>query len=99
MMQYVIRAYDGADVLEKRMAVRPRHLENMARIRDRILCSGGLLDGQGNMKGSLLVLNVESRAILDEYLRTEPYILEGVWEKIEVEAMNVVFLNGETVGK
>ena len=30
-MQFVITAYDGENMLEKRMSVRPRHLENMAR--------------------------------------------------------------------
>ena len=27
---------------------------------------------------------------IDEYLRTEPYVVAGVWEKITVEPMNVV---------
>ena len=35
------------------------------------------------------------RAALDEYLAKEPYVVEGVWEKIEVENMNVVLVNGE----
>ena len=28
-MQYIITAYDGENMLEKRMEIRPRHLENM----------------------------------------------------------------------
>lgn len=32
-MQFVIKAYDGEKMLEKRMAVRPRHLENMAKLK------------------------------------------------------------------
>ena len=43
-MQFIIRAYDGEGMLDKRMEVRPRHLEG----------------------------------------------IEKVWEKIEVERMNVV---------
>ena len=30
-MQFIITAYDGKDMLEKRMEVRPRHLENMGK--------------------------------------------------------------------
>ncbi len=30
-----------------------------------------------------------------QYLKNEPYVLEGVWEKIEVEPMNVVLVNGQ----
>ena len=52
-MQFMIRAYDGQDMLEKRLAVRPRHLENMAKLPGRVICAGGLLDEKGNMKGSL----------------------------------------------
>ena len=35
----------------------------------------------------------------DEYLETEPYCVNHVWEKVLVENMNVVFLDGEKVGK
>ena len=42
------------------------------------------------MKGSAMVMEFENRAALDEYLRTEPYVVAGVWEKITVEPMNVV---------
>ena len=40
-----------------------------------------------------------NRAELDAYLAVEPYVVEKVWEKIEVEPMKVVILNGEKVGK
>ena len=49
------------------------------------------------MKGSVLILDFPDRAALDEYLANEPYVLEKVWEKIEVEVMNVVLVNGEKV--
>ena len=98
-MQFVIKAYDGANMLEKRMAVRQRHLENMAKVDGKVICAGGLLDREGKMKGSLLVMEFESRELLDAYLKSEPYILEGVWQKIDVDPMNVVILNGEKVGK
>ena len=43
-MQFVIIAHDGKGMLEKRMEVRPRHLENLSKITDKVLCAGGLLD-------------------------------------------------------
>ena len=48
-MQFLIRAYDGPGMLEKRMEVRMRHLENLAKVRGKILCAGGLLDEEGKM--------------------------------------------------
>ena len=82
-------------MLEKRMAVRPRHLEGMKKLGKQIICAGGLLDEAGRMKGSALVLEFSDHAALDEYLKHEPYVVEGVWQRIEVERMNVVLVNGE----
>ena len=42
------------------------------------------------MKGSVLILDFPSRADLDAYLASEPYVVENVWEKVEIETMNVV---------
>ncbi len=94
-MQFLVKAYDGEGMLEKRMEVRPRHLEGMKALGQQIICAGGLLDKEGRMKGSALVMEFESRAALDEYLENEPYVVEGVWQKVEVETMNVVLLNGK----
>lgn len=97
-MQFLIKAYDGAGMLEKRMEVRPRHLEGMNKLSEHIICAGGLLDDEGKMKGSALIMEFENRAALDAYLSSEPYITERVWEKVEVETMNVVIVNGRKVG-
>ena len=35
-------------------------------------------------------LDFPSRAGLDSYLASEPYVLEQVWDQIEIETMNVV---------
>ena len=92
-MQFLIKAYDGPNMLEKRMEVRPRHLEGMSRLNEHIICAGGLLDEEGKMKGSALIMNFDSRAELDTYLAAEPYVIEKLWQKIEVEPMNVVIAN------
>ena len=89
-MQYIIKAYDGEGMLDKRMEIRPRHLEGIERIKEHVICAGGLLDDEGKMKGSVLIMEYESREQLDEYLAKEPYVQEHVWQKIEVERMNVV---------
>ena len=51
-MQFIITAHDGEGMLAKRMEVRPQHLENMGKIKGKVLCAGGLLDEEGKMKGS-----------------------------------------------
>ncbi len=98
-MQFIIKAYDGPGMLEKRMEVRPRHLENMEKISGKVICAGGLLDDEGRMKGSVLVMEFDGRDALDRYLKSEPYVIEHVWEKVEAEPVNVVIVNGQRVGK
>ena len=89
-MQFIIKAYDGAEMLAKRMEVRPRHLEGMARLGGHVICAGGLLDEDGKMKGSALIMDFADRSELDAYLANEPYVQEHVWDRIDVERINVV---------
>jgi len=57
-MQFLIRAYDGEGMLEKRMEVRPRHLEGMKALGKQIICAGGLLDEEAAMR--LMAINTAS---------------------------------------
>ncbi len=99
-MQFVITAHDGKDMLEKRMSVRPRHLENMVKIKETgsVICAGGILDEAGRPIGSVLVVDFADKELLDAYLASEPYIQEKVWEDVRVEPMNVVIVRDEKVG-
>ena len=97
-MQFIIKALDGKNMLEKRLAVRSRHLENLSTVKRNIICAGGLLDDEGRMKGSVLIMDFENRELLDEYLSSEPYLSEHVWETVEIDRMNVVIVNGEKTG-
>lgn len=92
-MQFLIRAYDGDGKFDKRMEVRPRHLEGMKQLSVHIISAGGLLDDNGKMKGSALIMDFDSRKELDDYIANEPYVIEEVWEKIEIEPINVVIAN------
>ena len=92
-MQFIIKALDGEGMLEKRMEVRPAHLEGMKKMNSHIILAGGILDEEGKMKGSLLVVEFSSCEEVDEYLANEPYVKANVWQTIEVEQMNVVILN------
>ena len=98
-MQFVVTAYDGKDegAYERRMSVRPQHLENMSKLNENghVICAGGMTNSEGKLIGSVLIMEYESREQLDDYLANEPYVVAGVWQKIEVETMNVVLVDGE----
>jgi len=88
-MQYVIHAYDHTDAnaLDRRMAVRPAHLDfvHALKAKGQFLLGGALLDPAGTMIGSMLLLDMETEEQLAEYLKSDPYIVQGVWDKVDVK--------------
>ena len=98
-MQFRITAYDytDKDALARRMAVRPRHLENILKVMEenKILCAGGITNEAGAPIGSFLIMDFPTREALDKYLESEPYIREKVWETVKVERCNAVIIDNK----
>ncbi len=94
-MQFLITAYDGKEegALERRMAVRPEHLENMQKLyaSGNVKTAGGILNDAGKLAGSFLVMEFGNREEFDAYLREEIYVKAGVWKEIRVEECRVAF--------
>jgi uncharacterized protein len=87
-MQFVVIARDGddPDAPARRARVRPAHLEVIRPLVERgeVLVGGAILDDAGTMVGSTIVAEFETREELEEWLRNDPYVIEGVWRHIEV---------------
>ena len=98
-MQFRITAYDytDKDALARRMAVRPRHLENILKVMEenKILCAGGITNEAGAPIGSFLIMDFPTREALDKYLESEPYISEKVWETVKIERCNAVIIDNK----
>jgi uncharacterized protein YciI len=87
-MQFLLIAFDGTDpeALERRMKARPEHLDKIAvsKKRGEFLLGGAILDENEKMIGSMIVYEFPDRTALDESLKKEPYVVSGVWKKIEI---------------
>ena len=87
-MQFVVIGRDATDekALERRMAARDAHMkvidEGIAIGRN--IMGAAMLNDNGDMCGSVMTMEFESRAALDEWLRTEPYVVGKVWDDIEI---------------
>lgn len=96
-MQFLLLAYDATDAEahSKRLKVRPSHLENVSILRKKgeFLFGGAILDENGQMIGSMIVYEYPDRGALDMMLRDEPYIKEGVWEKIYIRPFRLAVHN------
>jgi hypothetical protein len=88
-MQFLLVAYDGTDsgALERRLNARPGHLEKITALKKdaEFLLGGAILDDNGQMIGSMIVYDFPDRQSLDLKLKEEPYIINGVWQRIEIK--------------
>ena len=88
-MKYIVHAYDYTDpgALDRRMAVRPAHLAYVRQLKEKgqFVLGGALLSSEQTMIGSMLILDLETGTDLQDYLKTDPYIVEGIWEKVDVK--------------
>lgn len=88
-MQFLLIAFDGTDpgALERRMRARPEHFEKIEILKNRgeFLLGGAILDEKEQMTGSMIVYEFPDRNALDECLKKEPYVIHGVWKKIEIK--------------
>lgn len=98
-MWYMIIGEDAPDVLDKRLAARPAHLERFRALQaeGRVLTVGPLpaidsLDpGPAGFFGSLAILDFPSLADAEAFAQADPYVAAGVWHKVTVKAYRRVF--------
>jgi uncharacterized protein len=92
-MQFILLGYDGKDdgALSRRLAVREQHLAlgDQLVTEGKLLFASAILDSDEKMIGSMLVLELPSRAAVDAWLATEPYVTGDVWQEIEIRLAKV----------
>ena len=93
MNQYIITGYDYTDegAFDRRMAVRPHHLDGAKHLKDNgnYVIGGAILNEEGKMIGSVMILQFENDGQLKHWEQTEPYITQKIWETYEVKPFKV----------
>ncbi len=93
MKQYLITGYDftDTDAHKRRMDVRPHHLDSLRdlKFRGNYILGGAILNDNGDMIGSVMVMQFESEEELEAWKKGEPYITQGVWETVDVKPFKV----------
>lgn len=96
MFQYLVTGHDGdaEGAFEHRMAIRPQHLEYAKKLKanGNLLMAGAHLTADEKMNGSTMFLQFETESGIEEYLKTEPYILNRVWKEYKVTPIRVANL-------
>lgn len=95
-MNFLIIAHDFRDpqALSRRMKHRPAHLEGVKRMKAEgtFVEGGAMLDDDGGMVGSMVLVEFPSRADVDAWLAVDPYVTGQVWEHVTVRPFRRVQL-------
>jgi len=93
MNQYLITAYDytDEDALQRRMNVRPHHLDGAKELKanGNYVTGGAILNEEGKMIGSIMILQFETEEGLEAWKRNEIYITGKIWESFDVKPFRV----------
>ena len=97
---FVVTCTDNEGTVEKRLAVRPQHLERLQKLADegRLIVAGAMpkdpTNPQAGFYGSTIIVDFDSREALDSWLAEEPFLKEGVYSHIDVKPFNKAFPQG-----
>ena len=93
MNQYLITAYDYTDecAFERRMNVRPHHLDGAKTLKEKgnYVLGGAMLNDDGKMIGSTMILQFESEEQLQAWQQSEPYLTQKIWESVDIKPFRV----------
>ena len=81
-MLFAVYALDKENSLEIRMDTRERHLAYL--MNSPLVFAGPLLDEEGNMCGSLIVLEMEDVSQVEEFTENDPYAIAGLFKNVEI---------------
>ena len=84
MALFVLVCTDKPDSLALRMATRPAHLAYAGTHSAKMKLGGPLLDDAGEMAGSLIILDVETRAEVEDFTANDPYSLAGLFQSVQI---------------
>ena len=93
MKQYLITGYDYTDAgaLQRRMNVRPHHLDGAKLLKENgnFIIGGAILNDEGQMAGSVMIMQFETEEELETWKQSEPYITQNIWESVDIKPFKV----------
>lgn len=83
---FLFHAIDRTGTAELRQHLRTDHRASIRRLDPQCRCilGGPLLDSSGAMTGTALVFEAESVAAVRAFMGDDPYVVEGLFERVEI---------------
>jgi len=88
-MLVALMAHDKPGALEIRRENRPAHLDYL-KSTDLVVQAGPLLDADGGMIGSLIILDVPDLAAAQSWAENDPYAKAGLFQSVTLTHWNRV---------
>ncbi len=84
MPLYVLTCVDKPQSLSLRLATREAHLTYAGAARAMIRAAGPLLDADGQMNGSLFIMDCPDESAVAAFSEADPYRLAGLFETVDI---------------
>ena len=92
-MLFALICTDELGKLSLRQDVRPKHVEFLNSLGERLKAAGPFLDPMDNPCGSLVIIEAKDMAEAKDVAAKDPYFLAGLFSNIEIRPWNWVFKN------
>ncbi len=93
-MLFAVIRHDKPNSFKLRMSERPKHLEYLKTVVNKVVYGGALLDGRGEQIGSMLIIDVADRAEADAFAAADPFVDAALFASTSIEQFKLVFENG-----
>jgi uncharacterized protein YciI len=97
-MLFVAVCTDKPGAMDRRLAVRPKHLEWAAAQGARLKLGGPMMDAEGRPVGSLFLWEGDSREAVEALVAQDPYMQAGIFESVILRPFRIVVQDGRQVG-
>lgn len=89
-MLFAIRCLDKPDHLSVRRENRPAHVDYLKSFDIHLFAAGPLLDDQGQMCGSLVIIDLPDRSAAEDFSVNDPYARAGLFAEVSIDRWNKV---------
>ena len=90
-MLFAMIAKDKPGTTDKRLAVRPVHLQHLDSLGQQLRLAGALLNSEGTPEGSLVVVEAETLEAATAIFNADPFVSEGIFDEIEIKPWRLAY--------
>ena len=84
-MQFALVAYDRPNAVARRMELRPEHLKHLDALGDTLVLAGPFLADNGDMVGSIVVIEAETLDAAREIFARDPFMIGDLFDSVTIK--------------